>query len=234
MSNDITKDKSEPLKIDEELQKKIDVLMLKRDLIAEERDLLEKQSDNPDGYGKFIRTLRKLVSEEPGFFLLSDALIEISDAVMQKRRFDFSSISDYGQVINDIIGAFNKLRAMSIKEQEENVNIYIQDNFTKRRIDEVENDDAILFILAADAHVIECLQAGSLESVPFEFLMSSTNYFLTEMPELYQDNPSAIASTIAQIDTATEQSGIFTGLFPSPQLKRAKETKKDIAQLVKS
>ena len=77
MSNDITKDKSEPLKIDEELQKKIDVLMLKRDLIAEKKELLEKQSDNPDGYGKFIRTLRKLVSEEPGFFLLSDALIEV-------------------------------------------------------------------------------------------------------------------------------------------------------------
>lgn len=54
------------------------------------------------------------------------------------------------------------------------------------------------------------------------------------MPELYQDNPSAIASTIAQIDTATGQSGIFTGLFPSPQVKSAKETKEDIAQLAKS
>ena len=165
---------------------------------------------------------------------MSDALIEISDAVMQKKRYDFLSSSDYAQVINDIIGSFNKLRTMPEKDKEEEVNIYIQNNFAKRRIDNAECDDDILYILAADAHVIECLQAGSLESVPFEFLMSSTNYFLTEMPELYQDNPSAIASTIAQIDTATEQSGIFTGLFSSPQVKRAKETKAYIAQLVKS
>lgn len=62
MSNDVTKDKSGSLKIDEELQKKIDVLMLKRDLLAEKKELLENQSAESDGYGKFIRTLKKTCS----------------------------------------------------------------------------------------------------------------------------------------------------------------------------
>lgn len=209
------------------LQDKMDTIFLKHQLIAaEEIDLKEAHSAEEE-YGAFIDILNVTLESEPAFFLLDDILIKAAEDVLYHKRFDYSKVLNYNDIINEIIGRINSLKNINSYIRHQQRNAYIAWNLDVRQLGTTMSEQEFYKILAHDANLIQSLINGNLSELEPYYFFASTNYLITVMPELYQEHPEMIALTTEKLDLSMNKRGFFNWA----ERDFAKETKKNFQKV---
>lgn len=139
-----------------------------------------------DLYKRFLSLVVMLLEYEDVFLLLDEAFIDKIRTVIHSIRFDIKD-KNCIEVINGIIMELNILQNLSENVKNSRLNNYVVYQEDCRKLD-FERTEELLVALSYDAIVFESLvlddKSDELDDI---FFVCSTNYFISNFPELYQD-----------------------------------------------
>ncbi len=164
------------------------VIILKNQLLTMDIDQLKVLYQDYDLYLLFLDTLSVLTSIDCGFLLLQDDIIPKIEQVIQYNRFEADS--DTFQIINEMIQYFNLVKNYSPNRKKVLVRSYYayQEDIRKIKID---NMNDLYQAIAYDANLVLALEQEDMSHVENDkYFLSSLNYMIESMPEIFQGNHS--------------------------------------------
>ena len=201
-------DVSSELEVDP-LQDKIDIIFLKHSLLnAQELNLAEACTSAED-YGAFIDILNVALEEEPAFFILNGELLQTVQDIVHRKRFDYNHLENYNEIINDIISKVNALKTVDPSIVYRQVQAYVNWNLSVRQLGQTISVGEFYTALNEDAVLLSGLINGNIDDIDPYYFFSSTNYFATIMPELYQKHPRMLEITLDKIDASIKKRGFW-------------------------
>lgn len=193
----------------DELQDKIDVIMLKHQLIVADIADLKQEYASPEEYGIFIDILNVALTLEPAFFLLDDTFIKKAEDILYSKRFDYMNVENYNEVINEIIGKLNILKTKPRYLRTAQVKSYIAWNLEVRQLGNQISQYELYNVLSQDGVVLSSLIEKDLSEIAPYYFFSSTNYLATVVPEIYRENPEIQDITMEKLDESTKKKGFW-------------------------
>lgn len=181
----------------------INIIYLKNQLVCLPVEKLLEKYQKEDMYGLFLDTVSLMIEHDRGFFLLCpDGISKVED-IIQKYRFLYPD-SDFTLVTNHIICYLNSIRSSTMIKDIIKEN-YLDWHSRVRKIEFSQEED-FLYITSYDAvshYKLLGNQLDEVEDVPF---LSSLNYFIEVIPELF-DEPILTERVSAKLLDISSQRG---------------------------
>lgn len=177
---------------------------MKNQLLNLSFDDLFKKYQTEKMYGAFLDTVQVMRESDSGFFVFSPASIQKIEDLISYQRFLYID-KDLSFVANDITRYLNQLKATELHQINLQKEHYLDWHEEMRYLSFASEDD-FLFTLSYDAVSYYKLQQNDftdLLEVPF---LSSVNYFVGFLPELFQEEKIA-SRACQQIDCIIGQKG---------------------------
>lgn len=209
IEREIEEQEEDFVEVSDELQDKLDIIVLKHQLICAAQIDLAKEYEGEEEYGMFIDILNEALTQEPVFFMLDDRFLKIADDIVHNKRFDYYKVSNYNEVINEIIGKVNSIRSMPDDIKARQVQAYVAWNLQVRQLGGRITQEDFYKILGYDAELISGLINKDLSDLPQYYFFSSTNYLLAALPELFEEYPDVLEQTTRRLDESSKKRGFW-------------------------
>ena len=210
IEREIEEDEDEDfVEVSDELQDKLDIVVLKHQLICAAQIDLKKEYEGEEEYGMFIDILNEALTQEPVFFMLDERFLRIAEDIVHNRRFDYNRVSNYNEVINEIIGKINTIRTTPEDIKQRQVQAYVAWNLQVRQLGGRITQEDFYKILGYDAELISGLINKDLSDLPQYYFFSSTNYLLSALPELFEEYPDVLEQTTTKLDESSKKRGFW-------------------------
>ncbi len=197
------------IEVSDELQDKLDIIVLKHQLICAAQIDLKKEYEGEEEYGMFIDILNEALSQEPVFFMLDERFLRTAEDIVHNKRFDYNRVSNYNEVINEIIGKINSIRTMPDDIKQRQVQAYVAWNLNIRQLGGRITQEDFYKILGYDAELISGLINKDLSGLERYYFFSSANYLIEALPEMFVEYPDALEQTTAKLDASSKKRGFW-------------------------
>lgn len=163
-----------------------EVLLLKKQLVKDPLTFMVDQCQDKTKYHQFLMSTKVLLDLDSGFLLQSPDLIEKLETILYSQRFEFKD-PRINSRINEILLVLNEIKNYSdtkINFILEHYLLYHED--IRMLCFETQND--FLEALTFDSIAYQALNKNLSQTIIEEDLfLSSTNYFIETIPEIYDD-----------------------------------------------
>ena len=146
-----------------------------------------KYSLSKDTFLDFVRLAYLCLETDSMFYLVDDDIIgKIRNIISEYRYF---ANTEYKQKINELLMYFNEVNHYDLKTKESVCSSYlsIQENLRNSCFDL----DELCFAIAYDAYLFDYLnndkEIEGITSNEIKYVLSSLNYFMKFMPEIFDD-----------------------------------------------
>lgn len=173
----------------------INVICLRNQLlVVPEDEFVEKHKDE-DQFLSFLDTFAVLTEIDSAFLLFSDDIISKIEAVITDNRFRYKERSII-EAINQVIYYVNGVKNYDESSKELLKKSYLEFHEDCRK-GTIEDDDFFLKLLAYDAIVYFALAEDRMDLVENADIcfLSSINYFIEAIPELFDNAAIKIRAT---------------------------------------
>jgi len=177
----------------------INIIYLKNQLLTlSSPEILEKYKEK-EMYGLFLDTVNIMNYLDHGFLLISRDSAQKIETVIQNNRFRYQD-SSYHAVCNDIILFLNTLKGYSDLSKNSIKQQYLLSHEETRKM-QFATTDAFLEAISYDACCYHQLSQHDLENVNEVLFLSSVNYFVDTIPELFaqDDVENLVNNKLAQV-----------------------------------
>lgn len=203
----------------------VNLLRLKNQLVVFSGKELDEIYKEEDVFLCFIDTIALLSEHDSAFLLFDEKISDKIYTVLQSHRFNCDT--DIKEIINDIIGYLNGIKAYP----KSLINI-LKNNYLayqeKIRHVEFTSTDSMLFSIADDAVVFTALQEGNLDLIEDgDYYMMSLNYLIETCPEFFNDS-KVVERACSLLDIESKNSKIL-----SSRKKYVKETRNRLNDTLK-
>lgn len=180
----------------EEMSKKINMLILKTQLLTMEIDNIKEIYVNKNNYKQFLDTALNLANYEEEYLLIDSSIIPNIQEIIKDIRTNYPSKENIFK-INELIIAFNKISAMSYDEKCGKVYNYIRNELRKREIYLNINLETFKTVIIYDAYVYDFITTDKDAIIAQNYFCSSLNYLLYDMPDIFNNEFVKIKSKLA-------------------------------------
>lgn len=199
------------------IQDFLTVIQLKNQLINLSFEQLLELNKTEMQHVQYVSSINTLLQKEEAFiFIDSDILCKIENLIYKQRFLLDPMQADSLIQINHAIVKLNELKFETEGHINSLKNSYLFYQEDCRGI-EFEDNGGLLVSMAYDFEVYSGLQNGRLDDLEGDLFLGSTNYFLENIPELYQ-NSSFYNQTLQKLVQDSNRRGIWNRCY------RAKET----------
>ena len=160
-------------------------LAQKTNIIKDTSSTLKEKYKSEEMYEQFLVITRRILEEEPQFFILDDSYRQKVYDVIGEYRFKYRK-KELFEIANEIISRLNGMNHYTPEQENEIIDQYICWHEDVRELVFTDLQDFIDTI-SKDVEVYLALVAKDLSSVDDIVFIGATNFFLGMIPEIYQD-----------------------------------------------
>ena len=163
-----------------------EVLLLKQQLVKESLDFMINQCRERKSYLRFLTTTKALLDLDSGFLLQTHVLLERLETILYSKRYEWKD-QETNEWMNQIIPLLNEIKTYSDIKRNSILEHYLLYQEEIRMLC-FEDQKAFLEALTFDATTYQALKTNLSQTIKEEDLfLSSTNYFIETIPEIYED-----------------------------------------------